>query len=198
MAKIEKIAISGKARSGKSTLSSLLIKNFEVKENDVKVIAFADAIKQMISIMFPEASLECLYGKSELRQNIISPNYKDKNNNILTYRQALIDIGTLGRKYNNDLWVNKVKVELSKVEKNCKLLIVNDVRFINEFKYLKQEGFFTIRIKREESLKINDVSEQQQDEIGDEAFDFVLHNNSTMEDLDNSVNFLIFNRLLKT
>lgn len=192
-----KIAISGKARAGKNTLSSLLVKNFNVNEGQFKTLAFADTMKQIIEIMFPESKKECLYGKSELRQNIISPIYSDKEKNLLTYRQALIDLGKFGRDYNDNIWINKIKLELQSYDDDTKLVILNDCRFINEFSFLQENNFFTIRIKRDNSLKINDVSEKQQEEIPDDAFDFIIYNNSTMEDLENSVKLLISNRFSK-
>jgi len=192
-----KIAISGKANSGKNTVASIITKDLNISDKEVGMFAFADPIKEMILSMFPEAKRECLFGKSELRNHIISPLYKDKKGKILTYRQALIDLGTLGRSYNNDIWVNLLKnrVDVASNSKNIKCIIVPDVRFRNEFSYLKLDNYFTIRLKRKDITKINDVSETQQDEIEDDLFDFVLNNNSSITDLENSVKIMIHNRL---
>ena len=199
---MHKICISGKAKSGKGTLSKLLSKRFPSREGNhgikpkllrdggCEVIAFADPIKQIAQAMFPEAKYECLYGASELRENIIDPKYKDKNGNILTHRQALIDIGTLGRSYNKDIWLNITK-RLIETVFNKDLVIVNDIRFINEFEYLKTNNFFTIRIKRTDAAKINDISETQQEDIPDSSFDCIIENNSSIEYLDNIVSGLI-------
>lgn len=194
-----KIAISGKANSGKNTLSSLLIKNFNFADTESKTLAFADPMKRILEIMFPDLKKECLYGKSELRQNIISQKYKDKKGMPLTYRQALIDFGKYSRQYNDNMWVNILEAELSRLNNdNTKLVIINDVRFLCEYSFLKKEGFFTIRVKRDGLAKISDPSETQQDEISDKSFDFVIHNNSTIDDLNDSVKLLIFNRFAKT
>jgi hypothetical protein len=195
-----KIAVSGKAKSGKGLLSKLFKKHFpyrlekfgpkKLECGGTAILAFADPIKEIVGIMFPEANYECLYGASELREKIIDPKYKDKNGNVLTHRQALIDIGKLGRSYDKDFWLNKTK---NIIENEClhplhaDLLIINDIRFINEFEALKKDNFYTIRIKRTESAKIDDISETQQEEIPDSAFDCVIENNSSIEALESTV-----------
>lgn len=44
-------------------------------------------------------------------------------------------------------------------------------------------GFVKVRIKRDDHLVIKDVSETSQDSITDSAFDFVIDNNGTLDDL---------------
>src|SRR5208283_2965011 len=113
-----KIAISGKANTGKNTLANLLqdetckrddkvyiakhgivgLKNFYAK-----TMAFADPIKEIVMVMFPNANKECLYGPSKGRAELIPGAFK--NGEPVTYRQALFDIGTeLGRGYNDKIW----------------------------------------------------------------------------------------------
>ena len=103
-----KIAISGKASSGKNTIANLILEtlNNDYAATYYDTIAFADPIKEIIMIMFPHLKKKHLYGSSKFRNTIIKEAV-DKNGNLLTIRQALIDIGTgLGRGMNDSIWLD--------------------------------------------------------------------------------------------
>src|ERR1700744_2596093 len=107
-----KISICGKMNSGKNTIANLLsgyIENYEGK-----IIAFADPIKEIIMTMFPWADRDCLYGSSDKRKSVI-PNAFDNNGNPLTYRQSLNDIGTKGREYNPNHWIDVFDFRLNQI-----------------------------------------------------------------------------------
>lgn len=192
-----KIAICGKANTGKNTLANLLDQEvFTQKhhtDNPYKAVfmAFADPIKEIVLTMFPQAKKDCLYGPSALRSEVISEAFK--GDQPLTYRQALIDIGTHAREYNDLVWIQNFQNRYEKIRtKNTKLVIVTDVRFRNEFDHLKKEGFYQIRLYRETGLPtINHVSETQQNTIADDEFDYVLHNNRTLDYLKDEVKKII-------
>jgi hypothetical protein len=181
-----KIALSGKASVGKNTFSKLLFNELNTSNISVKNMAFADPIKEIILLMFPHAKKMCLYGPSKLREEII-PN-ATKNNQPLTYRQALCDVGTeLGRGYNDKVWVENFAHRYKKALKNPPdLLIITDCRFKNEYDFLKENGFFTIRIYRD-GKTINHSSETNQNLILDQDFDYVVDNNGNLEDLKEKI-----------
>ena len=209
-----KIALSGKAKTGKNTASNLLADIICDPEynyrsvirlssfNDRKMMAFADPMKEALLLMFPWANKECLYGASELRQEII-PNAIDTNGQPLTYRQALIDLGTLYRTYNPMHWISvfdhRLKHNLIKsydlgggiTTITPKVAICTDARFQNELDYLKAEKFFLVRVKRKTDIHINHSTETGQDLIPDSAFDYVIDNNGTLEDLERQVQEII-------
>lgn len=191
---LKKIAICGKQNTGKNTLATVLTEVLCANKYEYEIKAFADPIKEMICLMFPKANPKYLWGSSNLRNNII-PNAYDKNGKPLTYRQALIDIGTLGRQYNKDVWVNAFDDRVKKIigwrqmdnyEEplkivDIKLLICSDVRFINEYVYLKDKGFFIIKVVRDTIIHSKDATETEQDGINDNQFDYILQNNGTIE-----------------
>lgn len=186
-----KIAISGKAKTGKNTVAALLADNIYSEYNiSAKIVAISDPMKHIISIMMPEANKECLYGPSELRSNIILDKYKDKNGKPLTYRQALLDIGSYGRSYDDNMWLNILNMDANNFKNNGAYL-VSDVRFLIEFNYLKNAGFYMVRVKRNNISVINDPSETEQDKIPDSEFDYIINNNSTIEELSNEVVLII-------
>ncbi len=65
----------------------------------------------------------------------------------------------------------------------CYKISKNYLQFRNEFDWLKLEGFFMIKVVRENLTSINHISETGQDEIKDEEYNYVLNNNSSIDDL---------------
>jgi len=196
-----KVSISGKANTGKNTLSGLLVDELTKVGDDAayqnnvyfgewcgdeEVIAFADPIKEMIRQMFPKLPRKYLFGASKYRALPIPGALKDGK--PLTVRQCLIDLGSAGRAYNDKCWINAFDARLKKAENNgSDIVIVTDTRFRNEFDHLKRLGFFHIRVLRDSDIKINHISDTGQDAIKDHEFDYVLENNSTLADLKKEV-----------
>lgn len=196
-----KIAICGKANAGKNTLANILYQECYEKDNATfltngglglqaysgKFMAFADPIKEIVMVMFPRANKECLYGPSQLRAEAIPGAFKDGK--PLTYRQALIDIGTeVGRKYSDRIWLENFDHRFEKLKSNLDIVVVTDVRFRNEFDHLKENGFFQIRLYRDTGVpEIQHISETDQNLIKDEEFDFILFNNKSLENLREEV-----------
>lgn len=207
-----KIAICGRANTGKNTLSRLLEQEIYWLHNaeyhakygkdmsfSSKSMAFADPIKEIVMTMFPHANKECLYGPSHFRAEPIPGAFK--NNKPLTYRQALIDIGTeVGRSYNDKIWLENFdhRYEQIVLQKNPpNLIVVTDVRFRNEFDHLKKKGFFQIRLYRDTGMApIEHISETGQSSIRDEEFDYVLFNNKSLDDLKEEVRCQIVPRVI--
>ena len=169
-------------------MGKLLTKGWGTK---AKFIAFADPLKQMALTAFPEIPRKWLYGSSKYRNEIIPG--AAKGNCPLTVRQLLIDLGNdFGRKYKPTMWIDNFHHRLEKIYlKNPEVIVVTDCRFRNEFDYLKEEGFFQIRIVRNAHTKINDISETNQDGILDSEFDAVINNNGTKTDLKKQVQSIL-------
>lgn len=178
------IALCGKANSGKNAVAQLI----QSHTSNFEIVAFADPIKELVMNMFPWADRECLFGSSKLRGNTIG-NAKDSSGNPLTYRQALIDLGTLARGYDPKHWINVFSHRLSIISNP---IICTDVRFENEFNFLKEKGFILIKIKRSNNVLIDHVTETSQDSIEESKFDYVISNNGTLEDLKLEINRAIF------
>lgn len=188
-----KIAICGKANTGKNTLSKMIKNQLRLSAHETSSMAFADPIKEMIRIMFPSIPRKYLYGSSKWRNEVVPEVFKEGK--PLTIRQLLIDIGTgLGRGYKETVWLDNFDLRLKKVLKNKrnKMIIVTDVRFRNEFNHLQNQGFYMIRLLRDnDSPKINHVSETNQESILDEEFDYVVDNNSSLKSLQGKVSEII-------
>lgn len=183
-----KIAIAGKAKSGKNTLASLLKDNLEKQLFPCRIFAFADPIKKIAMKMFPLAERDWFWGPSENRNTIIPDAYN--NGNPLTCRQLLLDIGKFGRKYNPNIWVNSTMddidlfVQSSNINSVPNVPIVSDLRFKEEISALRKSDFYLIRIKRSKAdAKINDISETDLDDISDSEFNEIIQNDDNIESL---------------
>lgn len=187
-----KIAISGKARSGKNTLAEILkSKLLHLHNVPVEIVALADPMKKIVMKMFPGTDPKYLWGASELREAVIGYELKDDLGRPLTYRQVLLDLGKLGRGYHHDLWLRSL-VKSIEGDKN-KTFIISDCRFPNEIKYLKDNGFYTIRLKRSDIPNINDISETAQSEIPDDYFHEIIDNSGTIQGLEKKAELTINN-----
>ena len=170
-----RIAISGKANSGKNTVGKFIS---GVMDAAYAVdYAFANPIKELLLNMFPTANRSELYGASKLRGNLIP-------GTNTTYRQVLLDLGKLGRSYSENIWINKFEDDYNK-HPSAELYLVTDLRFQNEFTALNNKQFILIRVKRKESTVINDESETSLDEIPDRYFDHIIDNDQDIDHLRN-------------
>lgn len=189
-----KIAVSGKANSGKDTISRYFKDCFDpVWENKSFTvhkavnIAFADPIKEMILQMYPNLEREYLFGDSKYRDSIIPGSYHDGK--PLTIRVLLQELGESCKGYNPKIWIDAFDTKFRAAQfRGDNLVIASDLRFIDEFNYLKENGFYIVRIFRGEKEGMNHVSETQQKQIKDSDFDKVINNNSGLADLRAIIN----------
>lgn len=200
MVNYRKIAISGKSRSGKNTAAEIITSKLEKQGYVVKTFAFADPIKEMICTMIPHADRNALWGPSENREWIIS-GYKDSEGNPLTYRQACLDIGKLGRIYNRDCWINVLMFVIeSFVKEDAKHIgLLCDGRFVNELAAIKNNEFYAIRIIRPLKRKeVQDISEIDLDDTPDSEFNSAINNDTTLEDFTAKIEKLTENIMLQS
>ncbi len=187
-----KIAICGKANSGKNLTATIIASKLCQNKTDYKIMAFADPIKKIALQMFPWLDANCLYGPSSLRNNIIA---EAINNDgfPLTYRQLLVDIGEQCRRYNECHWIKLFDYEY-KISKH-KLIICSDLRFPNEFNYLKSQGFLIIKLLRNSEPLSSTINlgntETSQDAIKLDNFDYIVENNQDVAALELKINDLI-------
>lgn len=152
-----KIAVGYKMRSGKDTSVDYLIGKYGGTR-----ITFAKYIYQ------------ALYSV----QDIFKLN-KGKD------REFLQIVGDWARKKDSNIFVNLV---ISEVENDTCNYFCNDLRFLNEFQELKGRGWVCIKINRnialnyEEKLN-NHISEHELDKVTDDKWDYIIDNNSSLEDL---------------
>ena len=160
------IILSGKQYSGKETAAKILLQNL----TDFKRIGLGDAIK-----------IE--YGEQK------GLTFEEIEKNKAQYRQDLINLGNKRRSEDKDYWIKKV----IKMPGN---IVVPDVRVKRELEFFKQANAITIRVEASRETRAlrgtlvgeTDVTETDLDDIKD--WDFVIHNDSTYENLQAEINQL--------
>lgn len=203
------IGLSGKARTGKDTVASILKlasswKNsnyFKMRypdqtqfiinslklhskvaysESSYVSFAFADILKSVITLIFNIEDVENLYDEV-FKNSANSLDVKGEDGHILTYREVLQKFGTeVGRTVDPDLWI-KSAFSFMKPDVDY---IITDIRFQNELQACKEKGTITIKINRE-APEMDHISEHDLDSCTD--FDYVIDNNGTLEELVDKV-----------
>lgn len=183
-----KIAVSGKAGSGKNTVASVIVKDIlKLNSEEYRIAAFADKIKELTTSFFPGCDQEALYGASELRQKQIESEINGVIPTEATYRKVTLDIGKLGRTYSPSFWVGHAALKYMYSPLTLKAYMIADLRFIEEYKWLKANDFTLIRVKRDNLIKINDISETEQDKLSDDMFHSVIQNNGSIDELRKTI-----------
>ena len=123
-----KIAIAGKMASGKTTLADKL--QAELEDLDFRVARHSLATKV-----------------KEIGRDLFGMKEKD--------RRLLQKIGMKMREINPDVWIDYLNRTINQdlLEDKYDVAIVDDVRFVNEAKVFKQDGWLIIRLNIEEELQ---------------------------------------------
>jgi len=197
------IGLVGFIGSGKGTVGDLLVEQGFIKDS------FAKPLKDAVAVMFGWPR-ELLEGDTE-----VSRSWREKSDSYwsekfgyeFTPRLALQLMGTeAGRNvFHQDLWV----ISLLNRAKN-KDVVVTDVRFQNEIKYIQDNNGVVVRVKRgpepvwyylaEDAnrgfssatmgMSNMGIHKSEWDWIGSE-FNYVIDNNSTLQDLGNEVKSML-------
>ena len=170
------IAISGKIGSGKTTVSDFLIKN--LKEYNFKKKSFAYNVKKICSILTgqPLYKFKSREGKSEYMQDW---------NLSIGQIQPLLAEDCIRKNLSPDAWI----ISLFSTYSNECNWIIDDLRNINEFDYLKKHNSILIRlngdpysINAKDSRNKNHISEIALDYCKD--FDIFFENQPPIENLN--------------
>lgn len=165
------IALTGAQRSGKSTVASILERKFKFKRH-----FFAKPLKEMLKNL--GVNEQQLYGYL-------------KNEPIpylggLSSRQLMQSLGTdWGRDLvSKDMWVNVWNQTYPK-ESN---VVCEDLRFPNEYKIIKEKKGHVIEIRNNRVSNHNSHISERYKFKADE----ILYNNSSIKDLEKSVEELLY------
>jgi len=204
------IAVSGKARHGKDTLADYIIKAFNIAMEDYRSgndddytaptlmygakIAFADPIKKAAKVIYPQLSDEDLWGPSERRNKVITGYVNPLTQEPLTVRNVLTQIGAWGRSTNPDCWANSTIGEAKSILLNYGLVVISDLRFLNELKIVRENKGKIVRVVRPSvTYKVDDISEKDLD--GYEDFDMTVLNDGGLGQLESIAQEIVYNMI---
>jgi len=174
------IGIAGRKRSGKNSVGKYLSEGRGYTE-----LAFADALKNACKNIFGFTD-DQLYG-DELKEKI--DNYWQHSP-----RELLQVVGTtlfrneLPKHCNNitnDLWVNVVKKKIIDLvtEKGITKFVITDVRFINEYNFIKNWGGQVFKVIRPNNIEHNNSLHESETTMDNIICDKTILNDGTLEDL---------------
>lgn len=203
------VAISGKARHGKDTLSDYIVRWFNIALENYrnsseiyssptlmygKKIAFADPIKKAAKIIYPQLSDEDLWGPSERRDKILEGYINPDTGEPLTVRNVLTQLGKWGRSTNPDCWANSTILDAKNILLNYGLVVISDLRFKNELEIVRKNNGKIIRIIRSlVKYSVNDISENDLD--GFTGFDRIVNNDGGLAELETIAQKVVYNMI---
>ncbi|MFW5972399.1 MAG: hypothetical protein ACOCTG_00290 [Bacteroidota bacterium] len=179
-----KIAFVGRKHSGKSTAACFAEAALMNKGFDPRAESFAAPIKRM-----REAFLE----STGIAYDGI--NDKETPMTALPGRPSIRSIEqTIGTEWGRwlihpDIWLAHMELRLTATRADA--VVIDDVRFRNELEWCRTHGFSVVWIQRPTSDRDSHPSEQELERMVPENDEPVIHNDGTIEMLEDRVNHLI-------
>lgn len=159
---------TGLSGAGKDTMINLLIKQLG---NSVKCqkLSFAQPIKYIAQDLISKfyglyIPIEWFYDPE--KKNAQFPDWPQFNGKVFSLREVMQQLGTdIGRHYlGEDIWAHVMCDKINKaIGQGVDLILINDLRFINEYQYIKKRfpraHIKVIRVERK--LKVTNTSMYQ-------------------------------------
>ena len=128
------IGLVGKARSGKSSVANVLVKEYGYLQ-----YAMAGAIRKAILTALPFVDGRYLH---EDKEEVV-PQLG------VTGRHLLQTMGhNWGRLNNENTWILALDKELEIMKVDCRKVVIDDVRYDNECEWIKSKGGYIIGVER--------------------------------------------------
>ena len=163
------IFLTGPKGSGKDTIAQIIAETYD----NVKTIAFADPIKDVMMDLFELASKEQY---DQFKRTDIVYKLPDHLSHPVSGRKLVREIGMLMRRYDQRQFIDYVWKEIA-ADPNA-LWIVTDMRFDDEYLMAKQLGAKIVKITRPFYNYDGHISERNFD---DHLVDNILHNDGDLE-----------------
>ena len=146
------IGLSGNMGSGKNYIAEKILYPYFKNSCNILIIGFGDLMKNELYARDLNISYDQLY-----------------DHKTFETRQKLQQYGTEnGRdKYHQDIWIRGLDIQIETFKRRSgenSMVIICDVRFINEYEYIKQKGGKIIRIEAPNRTKLRYTKEASSDE----------------------------------
>ena len=182
------IGIAGKKRHGKDAVAKIIM-NYAKEHGHVAVKrAMADPLKEECAKMIVEelaSNSSCSFNLTTYYEQVLADMNSDETKE--KYRLLLQWWGTeFKRSIDPDYWVKRLKVWLSVAKNYVDLVVIPDVRFVNEIETVKQLGGIVIRVERPQLVQCDThASEKLLDDY--KNWDSVIVNDGTLDELEQHV-----------
>lgn len=169
------IGMVGKARSGKNTVADMIQER--IGNDHIKQYAFANPIKDAVNQLFEWGDA---HSDGDLKE-VVDPDWG------FSPRHAYQTFGTeWGRTHLSDnIWLKIAEKQCSYNENT----IITDVRFLNEAKWVSEQGGILIKVSRDGEYNVKPhASEKEIDLI---SVDYEIKNNAGLKELEYSVDRVV-------
>jgi hypothetical protein len=165
------IGLSGKMGCGKNYIAEKILYPHFKNYYNILIIGFGDLMKNELYARDLTLSYDQLY-----------------DHKTFETRQKLQQYGTEnGRdKYHQDIWIRGLDIQIETFRRRSgenSLVIICDVRFNNEYEYIKQKGGTVIRVESQKRTKLRYTKEALFDEV---QMKIIMSHRSETE-LDNTI-----------
>jgi len=180
------IMIAGLKRSGKDTLATSLYDFLRILGKDVKILHFADKLKDEVSglLGIERDKLE------ELKNN--ETHFLGKENSG-TYRSLLQNYGELMKqRLGAEYWANEIKKEIELLKGSYDFVIIPDYRFLVEGNVLSELDDIELEFVKiiKPDIENND-KHNSENELSNVAFPNVVYNDSSLLELRDKAHTLV-------
>lgn len=174
------IGIGGKKTSGKDTVANIIAKKIKEVNGNAEIVHIATPLKRRVA-QFIENREADYVDLSTFDRDKEAAKYNIGGKNI-SWREALQKEGALMREiYGEDVWINKMK--FSPVASD--VIIVPDIRYANEVKFIQDKGGVLIYIERPSLL--NNDKHPSENSVDATYFDHTIVNEGPIEELEEKV-----------
>ncbi len=175
------VAISGKRRSGKTALGSIL--NVQYGYYPISIAApLKDMCQREFGLITDQT--DGVFKEQPTQ-------YRDQRHPgrglFLTPRDIMTHMGAAYRAVDKDFWVKKLFDQIKlRSQAQMQTYVITDVRFINEMDWMRRHGAVAVRLARDEKFtgaNINDPSETELDSYEHWDLNIPAEENVEMDDL---------------
>lgn len=188
-----KIALTGKMRSGKSTIAEILWLEYDLTRR-----SFGGALKYYADKMFEGSEAYPIeveeYGEP-------CPFDGKRKTRTKKPRKLYQDFGQAMRQLDEDIWIRHVEqaIESDKLFPNYKGVVIDDLRQPNEYDWARDSGFVVIRVEASEELRLrrakragdsfsaDDMAHDTEQHVDGFSVDYTIINDGDLGDLRRQV-----------
>lgn len=179
------IGLCGEQGSGKNTIGNILVERYGFHQ-----MAFADALKDIVAIMFgwKRELLEGDTEESRIWREEVDEWWSSRLGIVkFTPRTALQMVGTNAMRdgFHPDIWIALIERRLSEY----KNVVITDVRFSNEMRMIRKHGGYIIRIERGDNTSPIHKSELEWRQMG---VQYNIKNDGEIKDLYDKIGEILF------
>jgi hypothetical protein len=194
MIRYRHVGLIGRARAGKDSVASRLS-----ERHGYQRVAFADRLKEAALKANPvitHVPMAGGYGYTQYTlRDIVTADGWEGAKQYTEVRRFLQSYGQTIRDLDPDFWVRAAREAIDAANRLSLPVVVTDVRYENEARWLVERGFVLVRVTRPNAGLAGDAGRHASEtELADYVTDMTISNTGTLRDLNAIVDSLLLPR----